>query len=383
MNAVKLKFGLVTAALMIGLSGAVPYAQAAEGSPSEELFSGTPAGDSAYHFSEIQFLNGTTGRAAGNGFLIGTSDAGSTWQSIYKGTWQFTQLDFISNTTGWALAKSSASGTNALLHTTDGGKSFTKILTGSLALERIHFTDAKNGFGYTKAFAYKTSNGGATWSKIKTPANNRYAEFTDAKHGWALIVVPGFGYRLTKTTDGGANWTTKLTVKSEESLGGKIYTKGGQVWAQFYGGVGMSQQSYSLYASSNEGASWRKVISQETAGGGPAPGSAAGIVNKGPASPGGHPSNMELVDGAAILGGYSPAAEAIGVGRSIDSGKTWTNLPTIKAGGGESIISFTSKDLGWMTDNSISNGAIYRTTDGGKTWSKKLSIPNSSNVITK
>ncbi|MFX3632790.1 MAG: WD40/YVTN/BNR-like repeat-containing protein [Candidatus Pristimantibacillus sp.] len=373
MNSFKLKCGIVTTALAIGLTAAVPLTQAAGGTAAKGIFSGTPAGDATYHFSDIQFLNGTTGRAAGNGFLIGTSDAGSTWQSIYKGTWQFTQLDFISNTTGWALAKSSSNGPNALIHTTNGGTTFTKIPTGSLALERVHFTDSKQGFGYTKAYAYQTSNGGKTWTKIKTPANTRYAEFTDAKHGWVLIVAPGSGYKLFKTADGGATWSTKLTVKSDEVSGGEIYTRGNQVWAEFYGGTGMSQQSYSLYASTDNGASWRKVIDQDTAGGGAAPGGAAGVTNKGPASPGGHSSNMELVDGAAILAGYSPAGEVIGVGRSLDSGKSWSNLKGIK--GMESVISFTSKDQGWMADTSLSDPAVYRTTDGGKTWSEKISIP--------
>lgn len=377
MKTAKLKFKLAAAVLAIGLTTAVPFTQAADGVTSKDLFNGTPAGDSAYHFSEIQFLNGTTGRAAGNGFLIGTSDAGSSWQSIYKGTWQFTQLDFLSNTTGYALAKSSAAGTNALLFTTNGGSTFTKIPTGSIALERIHFTDSKNGFGYTKAFAYKTSNGGKSWTKIKSPANTRYAEFTDVKNGWSLVVVPGYGYKLFKTSDGGENWSMKLNVKSEEVTGGEIYTKGSQVWVEFYGGSGMSQQSYSLYASTDNGASWRKVISQDTAGGGAAPGGAVGVVKEGPASPGGHSSNLQLVDGAAILGGFSPAGEVIGVGRSLDSGKTWTNLKAIK--GFESVISFTSKEQGWIADTSISDPAIYRTTDGGKTWSEKISIPSANN----
>ncbi|OBZ17066.1 hypothetical protein [Bacillus sp. FJAT-26390] len=377
MNTIKLKCGLLAAALAIGLTSAVPFTQAAAGSTAKDLFSGTPAGDSTFHFSDIQFLSGTTGRAAGNGFLIGTSDAGGSWQSIYKGTWQFTQLDFISNTTGFALAKSSAAGTNALVYTTNGGSTFTKIPTGALALERIHFTDAKNGFGYTRAFAYKTADGGKTWTKITTPANTRYAEFTDVKHGWVLTLVPGFGYKLSKTTDGGANWATKLDVKSDEIIGGEIYTSGSQIWAEFYGGAGMSQQSYSLYASSDNGSSWKKVISQSTAGGGPAPGGAVGIVKEGPASPGGHPSNLELVDGAAILGGYSPAGEVIGVGRSLDAGKSWSNLKTIK--GFQSVISFTSKDIGWMADTSSLSPAVYRTTDGGKSWSKKISIPSGSN----
>ncbi|WP_138751293.1 hypothetical protein [Paenibacillus sinopodophylli] len=369
----KMKSGIAAAALVIGLTAALPVSQAASSDAVADLFSGTPAGDSSFHFSEIEFLNEKTGRAAGNGFLIGTSDAGTTWQSIYKGTWQFTQLDFISNTTGWALAKSKAGGTNALIQTTDGGSTFTKLPTGNIALERIRFLNTKNGFGYTRAFAYKTSNGGKNWTQINTPANTRYAEFANTKQGWALIVVPGFGYTLSRTTDGGNSWTTKLNVKSSEVSGGELYTSGNQVWAKFYGGVGMSQQSYSLYASPDNGTSWRKVISQATAGGGPAPGGAAGIVKEGPASPGGHASNLVLVDGAAILGGFSPAGEQIGVGRTLDIGKTWANLKPIK--GFESIISFTSPNQGWMADTSISSPAVYATTDGGKSWSKKVSIP--------
>ncbi|WP_139998852.1 WD40/YVTN/BNR-like repeat-containing protein [Paenibacillus paridis] len=373
MKKFKFKHGVLAAALVIGFATISPLVQAEEGTAGKELFKGTPAGASEYRFSEIQFLNNTTGRAAGNGFLIGTSDAGASWQSIYKGTWQFTQLDFISNTTGWALAKSSVTGPNALIHTTDGGSTFTKYPTGAIALERIHFTDAANGFGYTKAFAYKTSNSGKSWTKISTPANTRYAEFEDAKHGWALVVVPGYGYKLYRTIDGGAKWAVKLNVKSDEVSGGEIFTKGNEIWAEFYGGAGMSQQSYSLYASSDSGASWRKVISQDTAGGGPAPGGAVGIVTEGPASPGGHPSNFQLVDGAAILAGYSPAGEAIGVGRSLDAGKTWTNFKPIK--GYESVISFTSKNSGWMADTSLTSPSVYKTTDGGKTWSKTISIP--------
>ncbi|OMF38421.1 hypothetical protein BK133_02555 [Paenibacillus sp. FSL H8-0548] len=377
MNLFKFKRRIVAAVLAVGLLSSVSVTQASEGTSANNLFSGTPAGDLPYHFSAIQFLNGSTGRAAGNGFLLGTSDAGSSWQSIYTGTWQFTQLEFLSNTTGWALARSSRTGPNALIYTSDGGSTFTKIRTGTLELERIHFIDDQNGFGYTRAFAYKTSNGGNTWTKISTLPNTRYANFKDAKNGWILIVVPGFGYKLSRTLDGGETWTTKLSVKSDEISGGEIHTSGSEVWAEFYGGAGMSQQSYSLYASSDNGSNWRKVISQATAGGGAAPGGAEGVVKEGPASPGGHPSNFELVDGAAILGAFSPAGEVIGIGRSLDAGKTWSNLKPIR--GYESVISFTSKDLGWMADTSITDSAVYRTTDGGKTWSKKISIPRDRN----
>ncbi|AJY76687.1 WD40/YVTN/BNR-like repeat-containing protein [Paenibacillus beijingensis] len=366
--------------LALGITSAIPATQVAAESSSvcrtddHGLFNGKPAGDGYYHFSDVNFLSKSTGRAAGNGFLIGTSDAGCSWQNIYKGTWQFSQLDFVSNTTGWALAKSSETGPNALIYTKDGGSHFTKIPTGEMNLERIHFTDSRSGFGYSRIYAYRTTDSGITWTKIATPPNNRYAQFADSKSGWSLVVVPGTGYKLMKTTDGGKSWTTKLTVKSEEISGGAVYTDGSRVWALFNGGVGMSQMSYSLYASTDSGASWRKVISQDTSGGGPAPGGAKGVADEGPASPGSHPGNMQLLDGAAILAGYSGAAEKAGVGRSLDGGKSWTNLSTVH--GFENRISFTSPDSGWMAVTSISDSAVYSTRDGGRSWTKTISLPN-------
>lgn len=366
--------------LTLGITSIMPAAGSEAGSSAacrkddHGLFNGKPADGGVYHFTDVDFLSSSTGRAAGNGFLIGTSDGGCSWQSIYRGTWQFSQLDFISNTTGWALAKSSASGPNALIHTTDGGSSFTKFPTGSLHLERIRFSDSSSGFGYSRIHAYHTEDGGKTWTKLPTPRNNRYAEFSGAKSGWSLVVVPGTGYKLMKTADGGQSWATKLTVSSDISEGGAVYASGSQVWGLFYGGAGMSQLSYSLYASTDGGKSWRKVISQETAGGGPAPGKAKGIAAQGPASPGGHPGNMQLVEGAAILAGYSGAAEKAGVGRSLDGGASWTNLSMVP--GFENTISFPERNGGWMAVTSLSDSAVYSTRDGGKTWTKTISLPN-------
>ncbi|QAY65864.1 WD40/YVTN/BNR-like repeat-containing protein [Paenibacillus protaetiae] len=367
----KWKVIIAATAMAAAVTAAVPMSQSAA-SPAG-LFSGTPAGGDSYHFSAIQFLSSTTGRAAGNGFIVGTSDAGSSWQPIYKGTWQFSELDFINNTTGWALAKSDAVGPNALIYTKDGGSTFTKIKTGDLKLLHVDFKDANNGFGYNFAFAYRTSDGGKSWTQIPTPPNTRYADFQDTNNGWTLVVVPGFGYKLYETANGGKSWTMKLSVKSDEVTGGQLAVKGREVWAAFNGGAGMSQQSYSVYASADNGADWRKVISQSTAGGGPAPGGAQGIASEGPASPGGHPGNLELIDGAAVLAGYSPAGGVIGVGRSLDSGKSWTNLPAVP--GFQSIISFTSQTSGWMADTSITQPAVYRTKDGGKSWTNVLTIP--------
>lgn len=109
-----------------------------------------------------------------------------------------------------------------------------------------------------------------------------------------------------KTTDGGSTW--KLALKSAFAYPeyGQLYAKDDQVYALLYGGTGMSQTSYSLYASGNQGKSWTRVIAQETAGGGPAPGSGSALLKKGPAS--GKPGNMQLAGSStAFLVGFSPA----------------------------------------------------------------------------
>lgn len=54
-------------------------------------------------FSDVQFLNGNIGRAAGNGFMIGTSDGGCNFQEIYEGQWSFKQIDFPDNVHGLPL----------------------------------------------------------------------------------------------------------------------------------------------------------------------------------------------------------------------------------------------------------------------------------------
>lgn len=356
--------------LTLALTGSMTAMGTVSAQDTSELTGNKPAGGDAFYISDIQFLNGTTGRAAGNGYMIGTSDAGDHWQNIYTGTWQFTQLDFINNKVGYALAKSSSDGPNALLHTDDGGKSLTKIKTGSMYLQRIDFTEEDEGFGYSQAYTYHTSDGGSNWSKIATPTNTRYAVFTDAKKGYALTVHPGYGYKLHQTTNGGTDWKVRLSVSSETVSGGEIAVNGQEVWVRLNGGAGMSQQSYAVYASSNAGQSFVKVIGQDTAGAGPAPGDEPGYTDVGPAAPAGHPGNLSLVNGAAYLAGFSPAGEKIGVGSSSDGGKTWTNLPSIQ--GYESDISFTERNKGWMADTSLMHPAIYRTGDGGHSWTEVL-----------
>ncbi|WP_310830913.1 hypothetical protein [Paenibacillus pedocola] len=322
-------------------------------------------------FTDIQFLSGDTGRAAGSGFMIGTSDGGCHFQKIYEGQWNFRQISFPDNVHGWALA-SVKEGTDAyLIATADGGSTWKRISETAVGFERIAFTDSKHGFGYVRAFTYYTEDGGLSWSQIKTPANTRGAEFSSRSNGWAVVVAPGEGYRIMKTTDGGASW--KLSLKSAFAYPeyGRVYAKGDQVYAFLYGGTGMSQTSYSLYASSNQGGKWNRVIAEDTAGGGPAPGSGTALLKKGPAS--GKPGNMQLVgNSTAFLVGYSPAGEKVAVGRTFTGGRQWANLPPIA--GFDGIISFPDSKDGWMAVRGQNSSSLYATKDGGATWKVKFTF---------
>ncbi|MHA6534538.1 WD40/YVTN/BNR-like repeat-containing protein [Paenibacillus sp. BAC0078] len=322
-------------------------------------------------FTDIQFLNADIGRAAGNGFMIGTSDGGCHFQEIYQGPWNFKQIDFPDNVKGWALASAQDTGAAYLIATTDGGSTWKRLPGTTPAFERIDFKDSKQGFGYSGPSTYYTKDGGLSWSQISTPKNTRGAEFTSRSSGWAVVVAPGAGYRVMKTTDGGATWQLSLKSSFAEPESGRIYASGDQVYALLYGGTGMSQTSYSLYASSNKGRSWSRVIAQDTAGGGPAPGSGPAQLKSGPAS--GKPGNMVLVGSkAAFLAGFSPAAEKVAVGRSYNAGKQWTNLPSIP--GYDNIISFTSVKEGWMAVRGQNTSSLYATEDGGSTWKLKFAF---------
>ncbi|MFF2020113.1 YCF48-related protein [Paenibacillus sp. NPDC058177] len=322
-------------------------------------------------YSDIAFLNSETGRAVGNGFMIGTSDGGCHFQEIYHGQWNFKGISFPDNVHGWAIASIGEGQANYLIASTDGGSTWKNLSGKATAFDRIDFTDSKNGFAYSRNAVFTTKDSGQSWTEIPTPANTRGAYFSSPSSGWSVVVAPGKGYRVMKTTDGGSTWKLSLQSRIAYPTSGEIYAKGNQVYALLYGDSGMSQTSYSLYASSDKGGSWKRVIAQATAGGGPAPGSGSAQLKSGPAS--GRPGNMQLVgNSTAFLVGYSPAGEQVAVGRTVNGGKAWSNLKPIQ--GFEGTISFPDSKHGWLAVREQDQSAVYATADGGSTWKQRFAF---------
>ncbi|WP_036738183.1 WD40/YVTN/BNR-like repeat-containing protein, partial [Paenibacillus zanthoxyli] len=99
------------------------------------------ADSSPLSFADIQFLSATTGRAAGNGFMIGTSDGGCTFQTIYEGQWSFRTIEFPDNVYGWALASVQEGQPVYLIRTADGGSHWKRLSNGPVSFTKVQFTD--------------------------------------------------------------------------------------------------------------------------------------------------------------------------------------------------------------------------------------------------
>jgi photosystem II stability/assembly factor-like uncharacterized protein len=103
---------------------------------------------------------------------------------------------FINDNDGWAVDDQ-----GMLRRTTNAGLLWDSVSSGIKFLE-IDFTDAETGFGVSKDGAYKTSNGGSTWTQLSLPESIGQAlYFVNNGSGF----ISGFG-GLYKTIDGGNAW---------------------------------------------------------------------------------------------------------------------------------------------------------------------------------
>jgi photosystem II stability/assembly factor-like uncharacterized protein len=59
------------------------------------------------------------------------------------------------------------------------------------------------------------------------------------------------------------------------------------------------------------------------------------------------------------------------MGKTIDSGKTWINLPAEFPGYGEQLIAAADADrVWWINTDNVEPSIMYVSSDGGKNWTK-------------
>jgi len=330
----------------------------------------------------IQMVGPRLGWAAGAHAIFTTAD-GAHWTKQYASTEEFVGVDFISATTGWAVA------TRSLLGTTDAGRSWHQLGEPPAPIRSVHFISATSGWGiaggndpqqihgwlvpHDSATLVITNDGGATWRSLGGPSNPQTVCFSEAGQGW---VGAADGVYLLRMTDQGSNWSLALPRPDQQQ--GMLQVTliecaaPHALWVLFLGGQSaMSHSPYIAYATV-DGTSWKAVMKEAM--------SEQQILPGVPAGPDTYPPSFSVVDPMnAVFIGDGPATNVAQCVIAGNGGATLRRTGRIDNAPETFATAFTSVTAGWvLTRNAGGDYVIAATADGGYHWSQQLAIPPTS-----
>jgi photosystem II stability/assembly factor-like uncharacterized protein len=221
----------------------------------------------AVAFNAYNFINENIGWiATEDGSLLKTTDGAETWNKIEMNeTWYFSQIDFITDSFGWAVGSTEEIAPHRnLLNTCDGGQNW-NVINMRPDMSDLHIVSIaaiSDTLVYTTSFGdgrnrpnelskiLKTTDGGKTWEDISLneleSLSYNTVKFYDSENGivQALLDIEP---RILLTNDGGETWSEKDFERGVENL--QIIND-----STFY------FLSYkSLYKSTDWGESWSRV----------------------------------------------------------------------------------------------------------------------------
>ena len=278
-------------------------------------------------------------------------------------------IDFLNSLDGWALTETQ------VVRTNDGGITWYNVSpqitvedgfnADFFVLDTDHawvnlpdFNNYPNG-----GVLYRTSDGGLTWSESSSPFSNGHIQFLDANNGWALADL-GVGagsnaIAVHQTTDGGVTWTQKYINDPNNANAGDSLPLGGlkdgiapvNMQTAFVYGITYASGVVYLYRTDDGGANWSEVSLPLPVG---AENFELGI----------DADQMKFVtadDGYIVVRMTGDIYQAA-IYSSHDGGKTWElTLTPIPEGG--SAVFLSAEEM------VIYNGAqFYVTKDAARTW---------------
>ena len=278
-----------------------------------------------------------------------------------------------------APARHGHPGTTAVLITSDGGASWKKIETIPYVGEDIVAPDADHAYlvaqcdgGCLRSVVVGTSNGGRSWTTLKTSAGSLSAlSFVTDSEGWALSgdanptpdPTGAYGAALLHTTDGGRTWTT-LSDPCGKAGGTVSFVNPKDGWVSCFGQGAAGTSSKMVFRTQNGGRTWNAVA---TTG----PGWSAGQ------------SGLPLVGYVHDLFFLDPRDGWIGIDRggyfaTTDGGSTWHYVWSSAFPIGTDhapSVGMLSSGFGWAVANNPNYGsdsdavtALYTTENRGRSW---------------
>ncbi|MCO5171198.1 MAG: YCF48-related protein [Planctomycetes bacterium] len=259
-----------------------------------------------------------------------------------------------------------------------------------------HPTDALVAYAVANGGVFRTTDGGLSWTRLPAPGGLSGLALDPQDPQRLYVTSPGAGNQVFRSTDGGQTWSPSTTGASGPVGAPRVHPTDGQIVLVGSGGFVPGD---GVFRSTDGGATWAQ------ASGLPA-GATVPAIAFDPSSPG----VVYAADATPEVGG----ATGTGLYRSTDGGATWTHLastsgfttimdvvvdPTgvVYVGGRDGLgvqrsadggASFTPMHTG-LTDLEVNalaldpsapltlyagtdaGGELFRTTDGGATWSQR------------
>lgn len=338
---------------------------------------------SSPNIRELFMIDGINGWAIGNSYVLRTNDGGVTWHNVTMPgvSGNFTGSYFPSSNAGWVLTGFSGVNSGSLYRTTDDGLNWTQYNVpfnngGIQFLDNTHgFVLSSLGVAMNKEAVaiYQTSDGGATWvrkfhndptipgagTSLPLGGHKIGMTFRDGTHGWIGEDTPSPSVYLYKTADSGATWALQQ-VALPEGYGSPLAVS--TTAPTFFGANDAvlpvwitidSGRDLFIYTSHDGGATWARSST---------------FVHQG--------SNTDFI---SINNGFTWDSTGL-FHFTNNAGTSWSNItPNVNFGDSIRDMDFVSTTAGWILDADLNgNPALYRTNDGGTTWTLLFGTPSTS-----
>lgn len=277
------------------------------------------------NFQCVFFLNDTLGwLGSDSGKILRTTDGGASWTPTTTGltTYQYvTAIQFLDSDTGYA---SSYGG--KMLKSVDGGLNWQGVgpFDQLVLMQDLHFYSTQEGVAVGNGGeVIRTTDGGATWDSIPSPTT--YSLFDLAVQGNTLVACGAWG-RVMRSTDAGLTWSVQQVGNSDHQS--VALSPDGRGILGTDGRIQCSNDMGVTWSITNEG-TWHTVLNK------------VAFQN----------DQVGVAVGWATSGGLEG-----GLLRTTDGGRHWT-----KAGGGGLGVHLSPTGAGCLGGG---NGSFAKTTDG-------------------
>ena len=351
--------------------------------------------DSLNDFGGISALNADTAWIASAG-IYKTTNGGVSWTHPLSAGLTVV-VHFFDASHGVCLGAASFGGPLEIYMTANGGELWSIVPSSNIppavntegfipgnywAVGNTIWVPTNGGFTGPGSL-YKSTDRGLTWSATRNVVTmgGSFVAFKDSLNG---LLSGGATPTVKRTTDGGGTWTTTGSVPDGVSPFLMAYvpgTSGSYVITSFTLSTQIPGSAYTL----DDGASWTtvdNVLHGKSSFVSPTVGWSWGganviykwtgelLVNKWTARNSGIPTGEQVVLAAVnadVCWGVTRATGGRYVSRTTDGGKTWVASQRTSLADFSSIAAI-SADTAW-----IATTGIYKTTNGGVSWTQPLS----------